>query len=61
MKYKLNFKNKASGLNLLKSTNTTDEITTMIEDLPYSFLEKFTDQILKEVMNLNRVVYITLK
>lgn len=42
---------------VIRAVNTKDAMTATIEELPYTFLKKVTNRILKEVKNVNRVVY----
>lgn len=42
---------------VIRAVNTKDAMTATIEELPYAFLKKVTNRILKEVKNVNRVVY----
>ena len=42
---------------VIRAVNTKDAMSATIEELPYSFLKKVTNRILKEVKNVNRVVY----
>lgn len=42
---------------IIRAVNTRDAMSATIEELPYAFLKKVTNRILKEVKNVNRVVY----
>lgn len=42
---------------VIRAVNTKDAMTATIEELSYTFLKKVTNRILKEVKNVNRVVY----
>ncbi|MCQ2794431.1 MAG: glutamine-hydrolyzing GMP synthase [Bacilli bacterium] len=42
---------------VIRAVNTKDAMSATIAELPYAFLKKVTNRILKEVKNVNRVVY----
>lgn len=42
---------------IIRAVNTRDAMSATIEELSYPFLKKVTNRILKEVKNVNRVVY----
>jgi len=42
---------------VIRAVNTKDAMTATIEEIPYAILKKITNRILKEVKNINRVVY----
>ncbi len=42
---------------IIRAVNTTDAMSATIEEIPYEILHKITDRILKEVKNINRVLY----
>ncbi len=42
---------------IIRAVNTVDAMTATIEEIPYAILNKIADRILKEVKNINRVLY----
>jgi len=42
---------------VIRAVNTKDAMSASIEEIPYDILKKITNRILKEVKNINRVVY----
>jgi len=42
---------------VIRAVNTKDAMSASIEEIPYPILKKITNRILKEVKNINRVVY----
>ena len=42
---------------VIRAVNTKDAMTATVEEIPYAILKRITNRILKEIKNINRVVY----